>query len=631
MKKRVVLALLAIAAVVGGIAAMRARTRTSQQPEVRTATVERGSVIATVTATGTLQALTTVDIKSKAGGAVNVLAVDVGTMVKAGQLIAKIDPTDTLMAMRTAQAGTEASQAKVEQARTNLSLQGLQNNAQLHQAEQGLRSARARLAQATKLAGAQPGLTRSSISGAKSALEAANQALRQSETATLPQTRASAQSAADDAKSNLAQAEENLSQLRTTTLPQERAQAQAASDQSGANSEVARTDLIRQKGLRSQGFIAQNVVDSAQNRYDLATAAAASTKEKMDTLQQEQASTVLSAEHRVSQARGPVASTQRRMQTLDAEMNSQLAAMRAKAAQAGATLQTARENAVQDSVKADDVTAARAAVKQAEATLASAKANALQLKVRAADIATARADVTSSAAKLQNANINYQSTVITAPRAGVILQKYVEQGTIITSGSSSIAQGTSIVQLGDISRMFVSVLVDEADIGSVEVGQAVNVTLDAYPSEIFDGKVTRVDPLATTTQNVTTINVTVEVDNPDARLKPGMNGSCEFVVDRADGALYVPSEAVKEDDDGTTTITVLRGGKQIRRTVETGIASGDSVEIKSGVKEGETVVTAIIEATGNRAAKSPTAGGAGGAMRGMPGAGGAMGGMPRGR
>ncbi|MDH7571049.1 MAG: efflux RND transporter periplasmic adaptor subunit, partial [Armatimonadota bacterium] len=251
----------------------------------------------------------------------------------------------------------------------------------------------------------------------------------------------------------------------------------------------------------------------------------------------------------------------------------------------------------------------------------------LQLQIRAADITTAKAQVASSEARLQNANTQYEQTVIVAPRAGVILQRYVEEGTIITSGTSAISQGTNIVQLGDLSRMFVEVLVDEADIGSVEVDQKVDITVDAYPSELFEGKVTRIDPQAETTQNVTTIKVKVEVDNPDARLKPGMNASCEFIVERADDVLYVPSEAVKEDDNGKFTVTVLEGEKQIVKEVETGITGGDSTEIKSGLKEGETVITAIIEPTTTRTSSGGSGGmrggpfGGSGAMRGMPGAG----------
>ncbi|HOM82674.1 MAG TPA: efflux RND transporter periplasmic adaptor subunit [Armatimonadota bacterium] len=630
MRRKLIPILILAGVAVGVPLALRARVGSDQKPEFQTATVERGDITVTVSATGTLQPLTTVDIKSRAGGRVDVLAVDIGSIVKPGQLIAKIDPTDTLANVRTAQADSAASRAKVEQANTNLRLQKLQSEAQIRQAEEALRSARARLAQAEKQAKVQPNLTKSSIAQAQAGYDSAVQALRQLETATVPQTRASVHAAHDEARANLASAEENLRMLEKATLPQERAQAQAAYDQAKANVEIASKNLKRQRDLRAQGFIAQSVVEEAENRYELAVAQAASAKEKMDTLEAQHASSLQSARHRVEQARAALANAQRRLETLEADLSAQVSAAKARVAQAKAQLENARAGTVQDQLKQDDVAAARAAVLQAEAALASARANALQIQVRAADIETARAQVASSDAKLQNANTQYEQTVITAPRAGVVLQKYVEQGTLITSGMSAVTEGTSIVQIGDISRMFVDVLVDEADIGSVEVGQHVDITVDAYPDELFEGKVTRIYPQAETVQNVTAVRVTVEVENPDRRLKPNMNASCEFRVDEAIGVLMVPAEAVKEDEEGEPTVTVLEGGKPVVRPVETGLSDDTHIEIRSGLKEGETVVTAVVMPDEGRApGRGPQ--GRGGGPGGPGGRRGPMGGMPRGR
>ena len=127
-----------------------------------------------------------------------------------------------------------------------------------------------------------------------------------------------------------------------------------------------------------------------------------------------------------------------------------------------------------------------------------------------------------------------------------MLQKYIEQGTIIASGRSSVVQGTNIIQLGDISRMFIICKVDETDIGSIEEGQSVDVKVDAYPNELFEGKVVRVDPQATVDQNVTTIPVKVEISDPDVRLKPGMNADCEFITAKRENVIVVPNGAAGE-------------------------------------------------------------------------------------
>src|SRR4051794_29172193 len=94
--QRLIIVLVALcAAIAAARVTLFARTGRPTQPEVKTARVERGDVVSCVTASGTLQALTTVDVKSNVGGRVDRLTVDVGDRVKKGQLIAKIDPTDT--------------------------------------------------------------------------------------------------------------------------------------------------------------------------------------------------------------------------------------------------------------------------------------------------------------------------------------------------------------------------------------------------------------------------------------------------------------------------------------------------------------------------------------------------------
>ena len=108
-------------------------------------------------------------------------------------------------------------------------------------------------------------------------------------------------------------------------------------------------------------------------------------------------------------------------------------------------------------------------------------------------------------ASFKNADTTYRQTTVTAPSTGVILKKYVEPGTIISSALSFAATGNDIVQIGDVSRMYVDVTVDETDIANVDMGQAVDVTIEAYPSLSFEGKVARIDPQALVESNVTNI------------------------------------------------------------------------------------------------------------------------------
>lgn len=423
--------------------------------------VERGTVVRTVTADGTLQPKTTVNVKSYAGGNVDLLAVEVGDVVKKGDLIAKIDPTDSLSTYEQAAADLEAAKAKLAQARDQ--------------------------------AQAQPAMTKAAIAQAQASYAAAVQNLDYTREAKHPQLRASAQSALNKAKANL---------------------------------ELARIELARMKELKEQGFVPQSDVDTALNQRDLAAAELESTQEQWDTLER--------------------------------QLATELETAQASLAQSEAGLEKAKLDAVQDRIKVADVTSAEASVARAQA-------------------------------QLTNATTTLGYTTIVAPRDGVILERFVEEGTIVTSGRSSVTEGTDIVLLGDLTEMFVEVSLDEADVGMIQVGHAANVTVDAFPEEVFRGSVSRVDPQAVTEQNVTTVLVTVRLDESDPRLKPGMTATCEFIIGRAEDVLTLPNLAVQQHR-GEATVLLRQGEEGVPTPVEVGLVGDNLTEMRSGVKEGTEVV-----------------------------------------
>ena len=531
-RSRLITGAVIIVLIAGWVTVSKIRAARANEPTIETAKVERGTVASSISASGILQPLTTVDVKSNAGGQVEVLAVDVGTIVEPGQLIAKIDPSDSRTAFNQAEADLSAANARMSQSKESLTLQKEQNVQQLQQATQAYEAAKARLAQAEAQAKVQPTLTKAAI--------------RQ-------------------ADANYRSAQQGLRQLKEAGVPQGTAQAKSAYDSAMAAMDNAKRNLDRQQGLFDKGFVSAGQLDSAKLSYDTAKANADSAKERYDTVAQ--------------------------------DYDAQLQSAQARLDQAEAALDNAKANAIQDDLRKQDVAVSRAALSQADASLASAKSSAHQIPIRAADIRSSQASIVRSQAAVDNAKTQLNYTTIKAPRAGVILQKYVEVGSIIQSGRSSVAgtgSGTSIVQLGDLSRMFVLASVDETDIASVEPGQSVDITLDAYPDELFEGVVTRIDPQTVSQQNVTVVPVTVEITDPDARLKPGMNATCSFVIDREENVLIVPTEAV-QDQDGKYSVTVIKGGKQTERRVEVGLTGDQNTEIVSGLKEGDMVVTSVIE------------------------------------
>ncbi|CEK19776.1 efflux RND transporter periplasmic adaptor subunit [Chthonomonas calidirosea] len=551
------------------------------QVHYRVAAVTQDMVRKTVSATGVLTPWTTVDIKSRAGGRIISLPVDDGTVVKKGQVVALIDPSDTLLTYYSAKADIDANRARVVESQKDLQLQ-------LKEGQIGIDTAKANL----KAAQAQA---------------AAAQANYQSAQTDADNAKALSDANIASARATLAAQQAKLDQMKNATIPQERAQAQADLQQAKANLINAEAQLTRQKALLAKGFVAQSEVDQAQAARDVAAA------------------TVLQAQAKVD--------------TLDKELDQDLKAQEAQVAQAKAALDTALAQASQVQTKRLAALAAKAnaqqalaTVKQAQVKLQDAQAQLINNIIRAKQIEEAKAAVIKSNAAYADAKVQLNDTRITAPMDGVILQKYVEQGTFITSGMSFNSSGTSIVQLGDISRMYVDTSVDETDVANIQMGQKVEVTFDAYPSIPFDGKVIRIEPQEVVNQNVTTLHVRVEVDNSNVAyrlLRPGMNATCEFIVDEKDDVTCIPNEALQTANDGSYYVLVATGGHQAppdpggspdpsvlegchieRRPVQIGLQGDDTTEITEGLKVGEKVVTQTIQPINS--ATASTSGGFGG-------------------
>jgi multidrug resistance efflux pump len=128
---------------------------------------------------------------------------------------------------------------------------------------------------------------------------------------------------------------------------------------------------------------------------------------------------------------------------------------------------------------------ANAQVAEAKESLAQAKANVANDSIKRYDITFNQSELTSNKATLDNAQTTLDQTIVRSPSDGIVVTKDVSQGTYITSGESFNSSGTTIVTIGDVTRMYVQATVDETDLASIDAGQAVSVTFDAYPGLTF--------------------------------------------------------------------------------------------------------------------------------------------------
>ena len=170
---------------------------------------------------------------------------------------------------------------------------------------------------------------------------------------------------------------------------------------------------------------------------------------------------------------------------------------------------------------------AGAAVLAAEAKLASVKAGPMP-----EDVAIAQAQVQQAEAAMDLVKVQLDKLTLTAPRDGVITQRTTNPGELA-------APGATLMSLGDLGRVTLTVFIPETQIGRVRLGQTARVNVDAYPSETFEGTVTFIRPEAEfTPKNVQTeeerVNlvfaVKISLRNADHRLKPGMPADAEIIT-----------------------------------------------------------------------------------------------------
>ncbi|MEA2267285.1 MAG: hypothetical protein QOE27_2868 [Solirubrobacteraceae bacterium] len=263
---------------------------------------------------------------------------------------------------------------------------------------------------------------------------------------------------------------------------------------------------------------------------------------------------------------------------------------------------------------------------------------------KAANIAAAVAGVASANLSLKSAQIALDDTKLYAPASGTIATlSGAQPGDTVSagatgaaspaasstgtgaSGSSGTGSGSSsssaFVVLVDLSGMEVVVPMGEADITKVRSGQPATVTVNAIPGSELGAHVTAVATLPTTTSGVVSYDVTLRLDQLRFGVRPGMTASAQLIVSQAQGAVSLPSAAISRSG-GQTTVTVVRGGKDVVQPVVTGIVGDSATQIVSGLTAGEQVAIATATNLGGSAAAGGAAGGLGGATRALGGGGG---------
>ncbi|MBQ8422794.1 MAG: efflux RND transporter periplasmic adaptor subunit [Coprobacter sp.] len=219
----------------------------------------------------------------------------------------------------------------------------------------------------------------------------------------------------------------------------------------------------------------------------------------------------------------------------------------------------------------------------------------------------AKSQFDSSKAALAKAQRNLSYATITSPIDGVVISRFVEEGQTVASGFETPALFNIAA---DLTQMQVVADVDEADIGGVEEGQRVSFTVDAYPNDTFEGRVSQIrlgsttSNSSTTTESVVTYEVVITAQNPDLKLKPRLTANITIytldkrnVLSVSSRALrFTPTEPLIGKDDvvidcaGAAKLWTREGNTFKACPVEIGISNGIMTEILGGIDEGTIVV-----------------------------------------
>ena len=214
----------------------------------------------------------------------------------------------------------------------------------------------------------------------------------------------------------------------------------------------------------------------------------------------------------------------------------------------------------------------------------------------------AREDVNAKRESVRKAETNLGYATITSPIDGVVLSKSVEEGQTVAA-SFNTPELFKIAQ--DLTDMRVIADIDEADIGGVKEGQRVSFTVDAFPDDHFEGRVTQVRQQATTESNVVTYEVVISAPNEDLKLMPGLTASVTIYTMEKNDVLVVPSKALRfmpneaflekeqtiADVEADHKLWTMEGNTFKAHKVEIGTSNGVLTEITGGVAAGTVVLS----------------------------------------
>ncbi len=497
----------------------------SPEAEKKVEVVKRGNFQMRISATGNLEPLVDVEVKSNVEGEIIKLYIDEGDFVEAGQMLLEIDAEQYIEQMRQAKADVDASQAQLKQAELNIVLK-----------KESLDSLRQQAKDNVKIA----------VANSNTTITASSSQIIQAETQiqTTKNELVQDEIALDQAKIALNQAKLTLSELGT------------ARDSAIVELDNAEAELKRNKELFEKKLVSKRSLEEAQSRrastssqYNSAVQRVASQKETLEFLQK-----TIEARKTAIDTRN----TTLKYQKLNLDKLREMRKAEEEEAVLHLKIAQTRLNEILRTIKEEGEI-----VKESKE---SAKANLLRRK---------------SSLKNQEERLGW--TTIRAPMSGTVTLLEVEEGEIVTSGRSAFAQSPPLMTIGDLSTMVVKTFINEVDMERLRLDQEAEIKADAYQNKIYKGRVVEIAPSGVERDNIITFEVMVKVAGSPHELRPGMSADVDIITYEEKDVLLLPRDAIEEKTSVIVTAQVGDDGTAFKPNQPIEVRSPNGKTFKGSV------------------------------------------------
>jgi membrane fusion protein (multidrug efflux system) len=232
---------------------------------------------------------------------------------------------------------------------------------------------------------------------------------------------------------------------------------------------------------------------------------------------------------------------------------------------------------------------ARAAVRESERDFNRRKelhernvASQTQLDQSETELTLAKSRLNAAEAQLGVADRAVRDATVRAPFSGLIAARFVSRGEYVTAGQK-------LFELVSLDPIEVEFRLTEADSGRVALDQKVEVRVASNPNDVFYGEVTVIAPVID--EKSRTLRVKAQIENSDARLRPGLFARIDLGLDTRENAVLVPEEAILQRADGSVVFRATPDGRVERVVIETGVVRNGRVEATRGLAAGDHIVT----------------------------------------